>query len=57
MLAYHYSTALDLAGAAGEADKAAELEAPARRFLTLAANALWASTPPRRSPTWNERWR
>lgn len=36
VLAYHYSTALDLARAAGEADKAAELEAPARRFLTLA---------------------
>ena len=36
VLAYHYSTALDLARAAGEADQAAELEAPARRFLTLA---------------------
>ena len=36
VLAYHYSTALDLARAAGEADWAAELEAPARRFLTLA---------------------
>ncbi len=36
VLAYHYSTALDLARAAGEADRAAELEAPARRFLTLA---------------------
>ena len=30
------ATALDLARAAGEADRAAELEAPARRFLTLA---------------------
>ena len=36
VLAYHYATALDLARAAGEADRAAELEAPARRFLTLA---------------------
>ena len=36
VLAYHYATALDLARAAGETDRAAELEAPARRFLTLA---------------------
>ena len=31
VLAYHYATALDLARAAGEADRAAELKAPARR--------------------------
>ena len=36
MLAYHYATALELARAAGEAEQAAELEAPALRFLTLA---------------------
>ena len=36
VLAYHYATALDLARAAGHADQAATLEAPARRFLTLA---------------------
>jgi class 3 adenylate cyclase/tetratricopeptide (TPR) repeat protein len=36
VLAYHYATALDLAHAAGQADQAATLEHPARRFLTLA---------------------
>ena len=36
VLAYHYTAALDLAKAAGNADQAAELEAPALRFLTLA---------------------
>ena len=36
VLAYHYSTALDLSRAAGQADQAAGLEGPARRFLTLA---------------------
>ena len=36
VLAYHYSTALELARAAGQAGQAAELEAPARRFLSLA---------------------
>jgi class 3 adenylate cyclase/tetratricopeptide (TPR) repeat protein len=36
VLAYHYATALQLARAAGQADQAADLEAPARRFLTLA---------------------
>ena len=36
VLAYHYSTALDLARAAGETDQATELEAPALRFLGLA---------------------
>ena len=36
VLAYHYATALDLARAAGRAEQAAELEAPALRFLTLA---------------------
>ena len=36
VLAYHYATALDLAHAAGQADQAATLEDPARRFLTLA---------------------
>ena len=36
VLAYHYATALDLAHASGDADQAATLEAPARRFLTLA---------------------
>jgi len=36
VLAYHYSTALELARAAGETDQASELESPARRFLTLA---------------------
>ena len=36
VLAYHYATALELARAAGQAEQAAELEAPALRFLTLA---------------------
>ena len=36
VLAYHYTTALDLAQAAGQTDQAAELEAPALRFLSLA---------------------
>src|SRR5439155_8432847 len=36
VLAYHYSTALELARAAGQTDQATELEAPALRFLTLA---------------------
>ena len=33
VLAYHYATALDLARAAGQTEQAAELEAPALRFL------------------------
>jgi len=36
VLAHHYATALELARAAGQADRAAELEASALRFLTLA---------------------
>ena len=36
VLAYHYATALELASAGGQADQAATLEEPARRFLTLA---------------------
>ena len=36
VLAYHYATALELARAAGQADQAAPLEEPARRFLALA---------------------
>jgi class 3 adenylate cyclase/tetratricopeptide (TPR) repeat protein len=36
VLAYHYATALQLARAAGQVDQAADLEEPARRFLTLA---------------------
>jgi len=36
VLAYHYATALELARAAGQTDQAAELEAPALRFLGLA---------------------
>ena len=36
VLAYHYATALELARAAGETEQAAELEAPALRFLALA---------------------
>jgi len=36
VLAYHYTSALELAQAAGQADQAAELEAPALRFLVLA---------------------
>lgn len=36
VLAYHYATALELAQAAGQATQAAELEAPALRFLGLA---------------------
>ena len=36
VLAYHYATALELAQAAGQTDQAAELEAPALRFLGLA---------------------
>lgn len=36
VLAYHYSTAFDLARATGNTDQAAALAEPARRFLTLA---------------------
>ena len=36
VLAYHYATALELAKAAGQTEQAAELEAPALKFLTLA---------------------
>ncbi len=36
VLAYHYSTALELAQAAGQTEQAAQLETPARRFLGLA---------------------
>ena len=36
VLAYHYATALELAQAAGQTAQAAELEAPALRFLGLA---------------------
>ena len=36
VLAYHYSTALELARAAGQTEQATELEAPALRFLSLA---------------------
>jgi class 3 adenylate cyclase/tetratricopeptide (TPR) repeat protein len=36
VLAYHYSTALDLARAAGQGEFAAELKAPTLRFLLLA---------------------
>jgi tetratricopeptide (TPR) repeat protein len=36
VLAHHYATALELAVAADDADQAAELEAPAIRFLSLA---------------------
>jgi class 3 adenylate cyclase/tetratricopeptide (TPR) repeat protein len=36
ILAYHYGSALELARAVGQPDQAAELEAPAFRFLSLA---------------------
>ncbi len=36
VLAYHYTSALELAKAAGQTEQASELEAPALRFLTLA---------------------
>jgi class 3 adenylate cyclase/tetratricopeptide (TPR) repeat protein len=36
VLAYHYATALDLAQAAGQSERAVQLETPARRFLGLA---------------------
>ena len=36
VLAYHYSTALELANATGDTTQVATLEDPARRFLTLA---------------------
>ena len=36
VLAYHYATALEFARAAAQTEQAAELEAPALRFLTLA---------------------
>jgi class 3 adenylate cyclase/tetratricopeptide (TPR) repeat protein len=36
VLAYHYASALELSRAAGDAEQAAELEAPALRFLSLA---------------------
>jgi class 3 adenylate cyclase len=46
LLAYHYSTALELARAAGQSEQAAELEAPALRFLSLAGErALGLDTP------------
>jgi class 3 adenylate cyclase/tetratricopeptide (TPR) repeat protein len=38
VLAYHYSTALELARAAGQTERAARLEAPALRFLMLAGD-------------------
>ena len=38
ILAHHYTQALDLATAAGQADQARELEAPARRFLILSGD-------------------
>ena len=37
VLAYHYATAFELARAAGQTDRATQLEAPALRFLGLAA--------------------
>ncbi|HET6174570.1 MAG TPA: AAA family ATPase [Gaiellales bacterium] len=37
VLAYHYATAFELARAAGESERASRLEAPALRFLGLAA--------------------
>jgi class 3 adenylate cyclase/tetratricopeptide (TPR) repeat protein len=37
VLAYHYATAFELARAAGESERASQLEAPALRFLGLAA--------------------
>ncbi|MDP9260194.1 MAG: AAA family ATPase [Actinomycetota bacterium] len=37
VLAYHYATAFDLARAAGQTERATQLEAPALRFLGLAA--------------------
>ena len=37
VLAYHYATAFELARAAGQTERATELEAPALRFLGLAA--------------------
>ena len=37
VLAYHYATAFELSRAAGETERASELEAPALRFLGLAA--------------------
>jgi class 3 adenylate cyclase/tetratricopeptide (TPR) repeat protein len=36
VLAYHYATALELAQAAGQIERASELEAPALKFLSLA---------------------
>ena len=36
VLAYHYATALELARAAGQTEQAADLEAPALKFLSLA---------------------
>ena len=38
MLAYHYTTALELAQATGQVEQAADLGPPARRFLTLAGD-------------------
>jgi class 3 adenylate cyclase/tetratricopeptide (TPR) repeat protein len=37
VLAYHYATALELAKASGQTEEATELEAPALKFLSLAA--------------------
>jgi class 3 adenylate cyclase/tetratricopeptide (TPR) repeat protein len=38
ILAHHYATAVELARASGDADRAAELEPPALRFLSLAGD-------------------
>ena len=38
MLAYHYTTALELAQATGQVEQSADLGPPARQFLTLAGD-------------------
>ena len=49
VLAYHYATALELARAAGADEQAAELEAPALRFLSLAGERALGLDTARRS--------
>jgi class 3 adenylate cyclase/tetratricopeptide (TPR) repeat protein len=47
VLAHHYTSALDLARAAGRIDEARELEDPTTRFLILAGDRAMALDPPR----------
>ena len=57
VLAYHYATALELAQAAGQTDQAAELEAPALRFLGLAGERALGLDTRRPLRASSGRWR